>query len=83
MKLGDWDGAIGFWKDMTSHEDIKISRRAYFNLAVASEIKGKLDTALEHAKTSRDLGEKRAVSYIKTLNSRRQDEIRLKEQLNN
>lgn len=83
VKLGDWDGAIGFWKDMTSHDNIKLSRRAYFNLAVAAEVKGQLDVALEYAKKSRDLGEKRAVSYIKTLNSRKQDEIRLKEQLNN
>jgi len=63
--------------------DLKTARRAYFNLALASEIKGSLQTAVDYAKKSEQMGEKQASSYIITLKKRIRDEERLKEQLNN
>ncbi len=83
VKRGDWEAAIETWKPLTQNIDIKIARRAYFNLALAAEIKGSLSTAIEYAKKSEKMGEKRSSSYILTLKKRMRDEERLKEQLNN
>ena len=83
VRRGDWDDAINLWKPLTDHADIKIARRAYFNLALASEIKGSLQTAIDYAKKAEQMGEKKATSYISTLKKRQRDEERLKEQLNN
>ena len=83
VKRGDWDKAIEIWKSVTNNEDYKVSRKAYFNLALASEIKGKLDTAIDYAEKAEQMGEKRATSYISTLKKRKRDEKRLQEQLNN
>jgi len=83
VRRGDWDDAINLWKPLTDHTDIKIARRAYFNLALASEIKGSLQTAIDYAKKAEQMGEKKATSYISTLKKRQRDEERLKEQLNN
>ena len=83
VKRGDWDKSIEIWKSATNHEDYKVARKAYFNLALASEIKGKLDTAIDYAEKAEQMGEKRATSYISTLKKRKRDEKRLQEQLNN
>ena len=83
VKRGDWDQAIEIWKPLTENMDLKTARRAYFNLALASEIKGSLQTAVDYAKKSEQMGEKQASSYIITLKKRIRDEERLKEQLNN
>ena len=71
------------WKGLTNNIDVKIVRRSYFNLALAAEIKGKLDTAIEYAEKARNMGEKKASAYINTLRLRKQDEAKLKQQLNN
>ena len=83
VKRGDWDKAIEIWKPLTENIDVKIARRAYFNLALAAEIKGSLQTAMDYAEKSEQMGEKKATSYIITLKKRMRDEERLKEQLNN
>jgi tetratricopeptide (TPR) repeat protein len=83
VKRGDWEQAIEIWKPITENLDYKIARKAYFNLAVASEIKGSLQTAIEYAKKAEQMGEKRATSYIYTLKRRVKDAERLKEQLDN
>jgi len=83
VKRGDWEQAIEIWKPLTENLDYKIARKAYFNLAVASEINGSLQTAIEYAKKAEQMGEKRATSYISTLKRRVKDAERLKEQLNN
>ena len=83
VKRGDWEQAIEIWKPITENLDYKIARKAYFNLAVASEIKGSLQTAIEYAKKAEQMGEKRATSYISTLKRRVKDVERLKEQLDN
>ena len=83
VKRGDWDKAIEVWKSVSENNDYKIARRAYFNLALASEIKGKLDTAIEYAEKAEQMGVKIATSYISTLKIRKRNEKRLQEQLNN
>ncbi len=81
VKTGRWEEAIELWKSLTKSVDVKIARRAYFNLALASEIRGQLDVAIEYADKSRQLGENRSNSYIRTLQVRKQDEEILRNQL--
>jgi hypothetical protein len=83
VKKGDWDEAIEIWLPLTSSNDVKLAGRASFNMALASEIKDKLDTAIEWAKKAQSFGEKKSYNYINTLNKRKIDEEKLKQQLNN
>ena len=82
VKKGDWDAAIEIWMPLTDDQDVKISARAAFNMALASEIKGGLETAIEWAKKAQKLGEKKAYNYINILYRRKMDEEKLKQQLN-
>ena len=83
VKLQQWDKAINLWKNLISNNDIKVSRRAYYNLALAAEIKGHLETAIEYAEKSLDLGEKRAQTYLRALQIRKKNNDILDKQLNN
>ena len=82
-KQGDWDAAINIWRDLVNNPDEKIARRSAYNMAIASEIKGGLDTAIEWANKAQKLGEKKAYNYINILQRRKMDEEKLKQQLNN
>ena len=82
VKREDWESAINIWKDLTNNSDEKIAGRSCYNMALASEIKGGLDTAIEWAEKARKKGEKRSRSYISTLHKRKADEEKLKQQLN-
>ena len=83
VKSGDWDTAIELWKPITEDEDSKIAGMSAYNMALASEVKGSLDDALDWAKKAQKLGEKKAYSYIDILQKRKMDEEKLKQQLNN
>tara|TARA_B100000767_G_scaffold266011_1_gene282800 strand:+ start:4813 stop:5841 length:1029 start_codon:yes stop_codon:yes gene_type:complete len=82
VKKGDWDTAIEIWLSLTDNDDLKIANRAEYNMAVASEIKGGLEIAIDWAKRSRRNGNKKANNYINVLNSRVIDKEKLKQQLN-
>ena len=82
IKKGDWDSAITLWKDLVNSADEKTARRSAYNMAIASEIKGGLDAAIEWAKKAQNLGEKKAHNYINVLNRRKIDKEKLKQQLN-
>ena len=83
VERGDWDNAIEIWKPITKNMDDKVARRAYFNLALAAEIKGSYTTAIEYAQKAEYMGEKIATTYIRTLKQRIIDEEKLEQQLNN
>ena len=83
VKNGEWDYAIEIWKTLVNDYDPKIARRSSYNMAVASEIKGGIDTAIEWANKSQKLGEKKASRYLKVLHIRKRNEEKLKQQLNN
>ena len=67
---------------LTDDVDEKIAKKAAFNMALASEIKGGLDAAIDWAKRAQKLGEKKAYNYINILHRRKMDEEKLKQQLN-
>jgi hypothetical protein len=50
--LGNWKNAAFYWKNALASKEIKIKARACFNLALASEMEGLLEPALEWAKES-------------------------------
>ena len=83
VKSGDWDAAIEIWKALVNNLDKKIARRSTYNMALASEIKGGLDTAIEWANKAKELGEKKAYNYINILHIRKMNEEKIKQQLNN
>ena len=49
VKSNQWDDAINIWKDMANIKDKKIASKASY-MALASEIKGYLDAAIDWAK---------------------------------
>jgi len=83
VKVGDWNAAIEIWKDLANNLDNKIARRSAYNMAIASEIKGGLDAAIEWANKAKKLGEKKALRYINVLHLRKRNEEKLKQQLTN
>ena len=82
-KKGDWDTAIEIWMLLTDDVNMKIAGRSAFNMAIASEIKGKLNAAIEWATKAQKLGEKKSYNYINILHKRKMDEEKLKKKLNN
>jgi hypothetical protein len=83
VKANKWDDAINIWKEVANLNDKEIASKASFNMALASEIKGYLEAAIDWAKKAKALGDKKANSYISTLNKRKQDQQKLNQQLNN
>ena len=83
VKSNQWDNAIDIWKNLVNLNDKKIASKASYNMALAAEIKGSLDVAIDWAKKAKALGDKKANSYISILNKRKQDQIKLNKQLNN
>ena len=83
VKSNQWDNAIDIWKNLVNLNDKKIASKASYNMALAAEIKGSLDVAIDWAKKAKALGDKKANSYISILNKRKQDQVKLNKQLNN
>jgi hypothetical protein len=82
VRLKKWDDAVIIWTNLSKSTDPTIAGRANYNLAVASEVSGDLDSALVYAKIARDTySVKRSTSYIHILNTRIADQDKLKLQL--
>jgi uncharacterized protein DUF6340 len=78
----NWKGAAKLWKPMAERSaNEKLAGNAAYNMAVASEVEGKLEIALMWAKKSYvDYGNKKARSYISIIERRIADQKRLKDQ---
>jgi len=82
VKNNQWEKAAGVWKKYTDSEDTKLAARACMNMAIAAEIRGDLDLALEWANKSYNLKkESRTRAYINLLHKRKQDIEKLERQL--
>ncbi|RLD50619.1 MAG: hypothetical protein DRI94_08155 [Bacteroidetes bacterium] len=78
-----WQDAADIWKRYVNDPDIKIAGRACYNMALASEIFGKFDVALDWAqKAYADYRLKDARQYINILENRIRDAERLDRQMN-
>ena len=70
-QTGDWEGAGELWKKETMNKDSKIAGRAYYNMAIISEINGDLDAAINWAsKSYSEFNIKEGLQYVKILKTR-------------
>lgn len=81
-RRGDWEQAALTWQKLSQVPVRKVAARATYNLAVAYEMQGDIDKALEYARIAADkYGLRKADNYIWMLNSRRAELYRLDQQL--
>lgn len=79
-QTGKWNEAAEYWQKETVNADSKIAGRAYYNMAIVSEINGKLDLAIDWAsKAYEKFGNKKALNYISILRDRQNQEQKLKD----
>jgi len=82
-KIGKWKAAAAQWQILVNSPDQKLAGKATYNMAVANEVEGKLSSALEWAEKSyTQFGNKKAKSYINTLNHRIREQERVNQQMN-
>jgi hypothetical protein len=81
-QVNDWKGAAELWKKYVKSSNSKIAGYATYNMALACEMEGDLDAALDWAKKSyADYGNNKARYYMNALQIRINDQIRLQEQM--
>jgi len=81
-KEGNWDEAVEFWKPFVNHHEQEMRSRASYNMAVASEMTGNIDLALEWANKAYAIKNKSHVlNYISLLKRRQQDFQKLQRQM--
>jgi hypothetical protein len=81
-KQGRWTEAAEIWEDIANSSDPDIAGYACYNIALANEMNGDLETAISWAEKSyTNYGNKRARRYIEVLKNRLYDQGRLDKQL--
>lgn len=79
---GDWADAAQIWERFSKSSDSKLAKRSIYNLAVAAEMEGDFDRALELARTAANNYNLRiAENYIFSLNRRLEELQRLDMQM--
>lgn len=84
-RLGDlrkWKKAADIWEGLVEHKRAWVAKRAAYNMAVASEIFGDFDTALDWTEHSYTMGLNPARDYNRILHRRIREERILDHQLN-
>ncbi len=77
-----WKEAAGIWKQVMSGADRKLAGKAAFNMALACEAEGKLDSAKDWAsKSYTQFGNKKAKRYLREINHRIFERKMLDEQM--
>ncbi len=68
---GDWEGAAELWARDLDNINVKKAGRAYYNMAISSEINGNLDQAIQMAtKSYTDFKNNKAIDYLNELKFR-------------
>ncbi len=81
-RRGDWENAAVLWKSLTKSEKTKVAKRATYNMAVASEMMGNYDIAIEWArKAANNYNLRRADNYVYTLKNQKAALERVNQQL--
>jgi hypothetical protein len=74
-RLGKWDEAAELWELETRNPKRKIAGRAYYNMAIISEINGDLENALSWAQQSySDFKIRLGLRYVRILENRQYDQ---------
>ncbi len=82
VQYKDWDGAAEIWKKEALNPDKKIAGMACYNMAVAAEVNGNLDAAMEWAtKSYKQFENFKGASYMSILQGRINDVQRLNDQM--
>ncbi len=82
VRSQNWDSAAEAWKKELNNPNKKLGGYAAYNMALASEIQGKIDLAIDWAdKAYEDYGNKKANYYAAQLRARKADEALLDIQL--
>jgi len=84
VRGNDWKHAAEIWKnvEVRAGENQKAAGRAAYNMAVASEVSGNLDLALEWAqKAWTKYGNKKARNYIQVIQQRQNDARKVEYQM--
>jgi len=78
---GDWNNAADLWNKETTNPKLKIRARAFYDLAIISELNGDVDAAIGWAKKAYETGGKRmALFYLNILQDRKAQNDLLKSQ---
>lgn len=78
----EWFKAMNIWEKIAGSNDKEAAGKATFNLAVANEVNGLLNQALQHAKDAyTQFGLKNAKTYIRILEDRIADQEVLQRQM--
>ncbi len=78
----DWDNAALLWKNLANSDRRVIAKRATYNMAVAAEMKGDYNLALDWARKAADnYGSRKADNYIYILKNRMAEIDRVNNQL--
>jgi hypothetical protein len=81
-KVNDWKGAAEIWQKHVNSSDPKIGGYATYNMALACEMDGDLECALDWAQKSFvNFNNKSARYYVNILKRRINDQVRLREQM--
>jgi len=87
---GDWLKAAEIWNTQTKSKKSMIAAKASFNIALACEMKGKFDTAIEWLVSSSSMMEKNnkehplnCQDYISALMQRKKEIVKLRQQIRN
>lgn len=83
-RAGKWNDAASYWQKDVSNAKAKIAGRAYYNMAIISEINGDLDAAINWAEQSYTLfNNKKALRYLNVLKDRKlKNDVLLRQQSN-
>lgn len=83
VQAKQWEDAADIWKKYTNNPDPKIAGYACYNMALASEVLGEFEIALDWAKKAySDYRLKSALSYINVIEGRIRDAEALDRQMN-
>lgn len=80
-RYNNWKMAAEVWNKEATSTDPKIARRASMNMALAAEQTGDIDLAIQWCERAVQMGDKKAMRYLQTLQWRKAQNERLKEQM--
>lgn len=82
VMINDWAGATAIWEGMASDPKNKLRGKALYNRAIAKEVEGDLNAALDLAKKACiEHSNGRCRDYVYTLEQRLRDQNKLKQQM--
>jgi hypothetical protein len=80
-RTGNWNEAADLWQKEITNTNRKIAGRAYYNMAIISEINGDLDQAIQWAQKSyENYNNRLALNYVHILQYRKTNSEVLKDQ---